>query len=316
MLNGDNNKPVDGLVYNVGNQEASSKKESSTAGSNNATSCGDAPAASATKDANIRPQYRFSVLEMLLLTFIGAATIMFIWHINLGFYTEVMLFPVLSIVTIASTLIIFTLYVLVRLIRSRALYNILTLLILVTHVLGVPLITNNLIIPKPLADCATQNSPSWGWRNGECVYHYEGKMVDVEYSLLETRNGEDDTRYDKDADTVHVVRDEHNNHGEIVSRENKIISTTLADKSIVGKSAMDFRQESGNTRTLAVYVHRDLTAPIKGSHNIMQGFCFDGSLYNNRDNLPDRFLGFYMPLMYKVGECPTDGRWATLQESK
>ena len=314
MLNGDSNKPVGDLVHDVGVQ-APHKNVSPRSGSSNATSYGGAPAASATRDANIRPQYRFSVLEMLLLTVIGAATVMFIWHITLGFYTKVMLFPVLSVALIVSSLIAFTLYVLVRLVRSRAFYNILTILIMATHIIGVPLVTNNLIIPKPLADCATQNSPSWGWRNGECVYHYEGKMVDVEYSLLETRNGEDDTRYDKDADTVHVVRDEHNNHGEIVARENKIISTTLADKSIVGKSAMDFRQESGNTRTLAVYVHRDLTAPIKGSHNIMQGFCFDGNLYSNRDNLPDRFLGLYMPLMYKGGDCPADGRWVTLQEA-
>ena len=315
MLNGDSNKPVDDLVYDVGNQ-ASSKNTSSTAGSSNATSYGGAPAASATRDNAIRSQYRFSVSEMLLLTVIGAATVMFIWHITLGFYTKVMLFPVLSVALIVSSLIAFTLYVLVRLLRSRALYNILTLMILVTHIIGVPLVTNNLIIPKPLADCAAQNTPSWGWRNGECVYHYEGKMVDVEYTLLETRNGEEDTHYNKDADTVYVVRDEHNNRGEIITRENKITGTTLEDKSIVGKSVIAFREESDGVRTLAVYVHRDLTAPIESSHNIMQGFCFDGSLYSNRDNLPDRFLGFYMPLMYKAGECPTDGRWATLQESK
>lgn len=315
MLKGDGNKPVDDLVYDVGNQ-APSKKTSSTAGLSNATSYGGAPAASAAEYTNKRPQYRFSVLEMMLLTIIGAATVMFIWHITLGFYTRVMLFPILSVVLMVSSLIVFTLYVLVRLLRSRALYNILTLMILVTHILGVPLVTNNLVISKPLADCATQNTPSWGWRNGECVYHYEGKMVDVEYSLLETRNGENDIRYDKDADTVYVVRDEHNNRGEIVARENKIISTTLEDKSIVGKSAMAFRQESGDTRTLAVYVHRDLTAPVKGSHDIMQGFCFDGSLYSNRDNLPDRFLGLYMPLMYKAGDCPADGRWVTLQDAK
>lgn len=272
--------------------------------------------ASAVTDTDKRTQYRFSVLEMLLLTVIGTATIMFIWHINLGFYTEVMLFLVLSVTLVVSSLIIFTLYVLVRSVRSRSLYNILTLLILVTHVLGVPLITNNLIIPKPLADCATQNSPSWGWRNGECVYHYEGKMVDVEYTLLETRNGEEDTHYNKDADTTYVVRDEHNNRGEITARENKITGTTLEDNSIVGKSVLSFREDLNGTRTIAVYAHRDLTAPIEGSHNIMQGFCFEGTLYSNRDNLPDRFLGFYMPLMYKAGECPTDGRWATLQESK
>ena len=187
---------------------------------------------------------------------------------------------------------------------------------MVTHILGVPFVTNNLIISKSLADCAIQNSPSWGWRNGECVYHYEGKMIDFEYTLLETRNGEEDTHYNKDADTIYVVRDEHNNRGEITARENKITGTTLEDKSIVGKSVIAFREESDGVRTLAVYVHRDLTAPIESSHNIMQGFCFDGSLYSNRDNLPDRFLGLYMPSMYKTGECPADGRWATLQESK
>ncbi len=315
MLNGDSDKPVGDLGHDVGNQ-APSKKTSSTAGLSNATSYGGVPAASATRDNDIRSQYRYSVLEMLLLTVIGAATVMFIWHITLGFYTRVMLFPILSVVTIVSTLIIFALYVLVRLVRSRALYNILTLLILVTHILGVPFVTNNLIISKSLADCAIQNSPSWGWRNGECVYHYEGKMIDFEYTLLETRNGEEDTHYNKDADTIYVVRDEHNNRGEITARENKITGTTLEDKSIVGKSVIAFREESDGVRTLAVYVHRDLTAPIESSHNIMQGFCFDGSLYSNRDNLPDRFLGLYMPSMYKTGECPADGRWATLQESK
>lgn len=315
MLKCDDNKPLDNLVHDVGNQ-APSKKTSSTAWLSNATSYGGAPVASATRDNDIRSQYRYSVLEMLLLTVIGAATVMFIWHITLGFYTRVMLFPILSVVTIVSTLIIFALYVLVRLVRSRALYNILTLLILVTHILGVPFVTNNLIISKSLADCAIQNSPSWGWRNGECVYHYEGKMMDVEYTLLETRNGEEDTQYNKDADTIYVVRDEHNNRGEIAARENKITGTTLEDKSIVGKLVIAFREESDGVRTLAVYVHRDLTAPIESSHNIMQGFCFDGSLYSNRDNLPDRFLGLYMPSMYKTGECPADGRWATLQESK
>ena len=315
MLNGDSNKPVGNLVHDVGAQSPN-KKESSTAGSSNTMSCGGASAASAAKDTNIRPHYRFSVLEMLLLTVIGAATIMFVWHITLGFYTKVMLFPVLNVTLVVSSLIVFILYVLVRSVRSRALYNILTLLILITHILGVPFITNNLIISKSLADCAIQNSPSWGWRNGECVYHYEGKMIDVEYTLLETRNGEEDTHYNKDADTVYVVRDEHNNRGEITARENKITGTTLEDKSIVGKSVIAFREESDGVRTLAVYVHRDLTAPIESSHNIMQGFCFDGSLYSNRDNLPDRFLGLYMPSMYKTGECPADSRWATLQASK
>ena len=251
---------------------------------------------------------------MLTLALVGTGIIILYWK-TLGVYTNLMLLPLLAVVTVGSVAAILGLYALVGLVRSRALRNVLALLFL-THVLGVPFITKHVIILPPLAACAFVDDPSLGWRDGGCVYRYKGNMVDVEYQIVEARNTVYDTHYDKAADTLYVVRDEQNRQGEITAREDKITNTTLEDKSVVGKSVMSVRRTQSDARVLLVYVNRELTAPVEGSRNIMRGFCYDGSLYVNRDNMPALFMGLYMPFMYKTGGCPTGGEWVTLHEPK
>lgn len=312
-MKGDSNKPADDLVHDVGNQNPI-KKVSSAAGSSDTMSYGGVSTASAT--APKEAKHRVGVLEMFTLALVGTGAIILYWDMTLGFYTELMLLPLLTIVNVGAFTVVLGAYALLGLIRSRVFRNLLALLVFLGHVLGVPFIIKHVIIPPSLSACAFADDHSLGWRDGGCVYRYKGNMVDVEYQIVEARNTVYDAHYDKAADTVYMVRDVQNHQGEITAREDKITNTTLEDKSVVGKSVMSVRRTQGDARVLLVYVNRELTAPVESSHNIMRGFCYDGHLYVNRDNMPDRFMGFYMPFMYKAGGCPADGDWATLRDSR
>lgn len=312
-MKGDSNKPADDLVHDVEVQVTRNNVSPGTR-SSNTMSYGGVSAASATA-TDKGAQNRVGMVEMLTLALVGTGIIILYWK-TLGVYTNLMLLPLLTVVTVGSSVAILGLYALVGLVRSPVFRNVLALLVFLVHVLGVPFITKHVIIPPSLSACAFADDPSLGWRDGGCVYRYKGNMVDVEYQIVEARNTVYDAHYDKAADTVYVVRDEQNHQGEIAAREDKITNTTLEDKSVVGKSVMSVRRTQGDARVLLVYVNRELTAPVEGSRSIMRGFCYDGSLYVNRDNMPDRFWGLYMPFMYKVGGCPADGDWSTLHESR
>lgn len=313
-MKGDSNKPADDLVHDVEVQVTRNNVSPGTR-SSNTVSYGGVSAASATA-TDKGAQNRVGMVEMLTLALVGTLAIILYWNMTLGAYTELMLLPLLTIVNVGAFAVALGVYALVGLVRSPVFRNVLALLVFLVHVLGVPFITKHVIIPPSLSACAFADDPSLGWRDGGCVYRYKGNMVDVEYQIVEARNTVYDAHYDEAADTLYVVRDEQNHQGEITAREDKITNTTLEDKSVVGKSVMSVRRTQGDARVLLVYVNRELTAPVESSHNIMRGFCYDGHLYVNRDNMPDRFMGFYMPFMYKAGGCPADGDWATLHESR
>ena len=224
-----------------------------------------------------------------------------------------MLLPIATTVNVVALFIIFGLYNLTSFVRPKIVSNILAILVFATHVVGVPLATAHLFIPPAMSSCAAQNNMSLAWRDGECVYHYNGTMIDNKYDLLETKNKvtrDGDKTY---SDTVYVVRDLNDRTGEITTRDGIVTDTTFEDKSVIGKPAHNVKDTSklGDKETVEVRVNRDLTAPLDGARNPMDGFCFDGNLYKTEDKIIETEM--FQENVYNVGTCTQDDNYATMK---
>lgn len=234
-----------------------------------------------------------------------------------GYYTWTMLLPIATTVNVVALFIIFGLYNLTSFVRPKKVGNILAILVFAAHVVGVPLATAHLFIPPAMSSCAAQNNKALAWRDGECVYHYNGTMIDNKYDLLETKNKvtrDGDKTY---SDTVYVVRDLHERTGEITTRDNIVTDTTFDDKSVIGKPAYSainsVELRDRDKRTVEVRVNRDLTAPLDGARNPMDGFCFDGNLYKKEEKAIDPEM--FQANVYNVGTCTQDDNYAMMKAS-
>ena len=58
-------------------------------------------------------------------------------------------------------------------------------------------------------------------------------------------------------------------------------------------------------------VNRDLTAPLDGVRNPMDGFCFDGNLYNKEGKAIDPEM--FQENVYNVGTCTQDDNYAMMK---
>ena len=230
-----------------------------------------------------------------------------------GFYSWNMLLPIATTVNVVALFIIFGLYNLTSFVRPKNVGNILAILVFAAHVVGVPLVIAHLFVPPAMSSCAAQNNMSLAWRDGECVYHYNGTMIDNKYDLLETKNKvtrDGDKTY---SDTVYVVRDLNDRTGEITTRDGIVTDTTFEDKSVIGKPARNVKDTSklGDKETVEVRVNRDLTAPLDGARNPMDGFCFDGNLYKTEDKIIETEM--FQENVYNVGTCTQDDNYATMK---
>jgi hypothetical protein len=247
-------------------------------------------------------------------TLVGGGLNLLTWFISMsGIYQWNMLFPVFLGVNIVALFIIFGFYNLTSFVRPKKVGNILATLVFATHVVGVPLAIAHLFIPPAMSSCAAQNNMSLAWRDDECVYHYNGTMIDNKYDLLETKNKvtrDGDKTY---SDTVYVVRDLNDRTGEITTRDGIVTDTTFDDKSVIGKPASNVKHsvKSGDKETVEVRVNRDLTAPLDGARNPMDGFCFDGNLYKKEEKAIDPEM--YQANMYNVGTCTQDDNYAMMK---
>lgn len=254
------------------------------------------------------------VQVFFFVTLIGGAINLLLWWISVsGIYQWIMVMPIVLIVNVVALFIIFGLYNLTFFVRPKIVSNILAILVFATHVVGVPLATAHLFIPPAMSSCAAQNNMSLAWRDGECVYHYNGTMIDNKYDLLETKNKvtrDGDKTY---SDVVYVVRDLHDRTGEITTRDGVVTDTTFEDKSIVGKPASSVKHsvKLGDKETVEVRVNRDLTAPLDGARNPMDGFCYDGNLYKKEEKAIDP--GMFQANVYNVGTCTQDDNYATMK---
>jgi hypothetical protein len=224
-----------------------------------------------------------------------------------------MLLPIATTVNVVALFIIFGLYNLTSFVRPKNVGNILAILVFAAHVVGVPLVIAHLFVPPAMSSCAAQNNMSLAWRDGECVYHYNGTMIDNKYDLLETKNKvtrDGDKTY---SDTVYVVRDLNDRTGEITTRDGIVTDTTFEDKSVIGKPARNVKDTSklGDKETVEVRVNRDLTAPLDGARNPMDGFCFDGNLYKTEDKIIETEM--FQENVYNVGTCTQDDNYATMK---
>lgn len=254
-------------------------------------------------------------------TLAGGAINFILWWIGItgvkydlsGFYSWNMLLPVATTVNVVALFIIFGLYNLTSFVRPKKVSNILATLVFATHVVGVPLVIAHLFIPPAMSSCAAQNNMSLAWRDDECVYHYNGTMIDNKYDLLETKNKvtrDGDKTY---SDTVYVVRDLNDRTGEITTRDGIVTDTTFEDKSVIGKPARNVKHTSklGDKKTVEIRVNRDLTAPLDGARNPMDGFCFDGNLYKKEEKAIDPEM--FQANMYNVGTCTQDDNYAMMK---
>lgn len=254
------------------------------------------------------------VQVFFFVTLIGGAINLLLWWISVsGIYQWIMVMPIVLIVNVVALFIIFGLYNLTSFVRPKIVSNILATLVFATHVVGVPLATAHLFIPPAMSSCAAQNNMSLAWRDGECVYHYNGTMIDNKYDLLETKNKvtrDGDKTY---SDVVYVVRDLHDRTGEITTRDGVVTDTTFDDKSIVGKPASNVKHsvKLGDKETVEVRVNRDLTAPLDGARNPMDGFCYNGNLYKKEEKAIES--GMFQADVYNVGTCTQDDNYATMK---
>lgn len=172
-------------------------------------------------------------------------------------------------------------------------------LILTTHILLVPLVIQHFILPEDARKCASTTGSSVNWVNNECVYSYSGKMIDDSFNNL--RESHVKTRDDNNNvvdTTVYTGRKLDGTEYVIKVRDNKIIESTI-DNTIVGSHVETKHGE------LLLVTDRKLKAPLNGTRDPKEGFCYHGNLYEYKN---------FARNIEKVGACPADRNYANMED--